>query len=310
MSGLYKPVSQSTRHFDFLQFKPSDIIQKGRMHWEKAPPPGQARSRPYQGVRVRDPVKELLRRKRSLEPAPPPQVRTTRRCEAPNITGSRVHAESISFLATQSHAGAFCWTRSRVTPRRGTREARSPPGRRVTGVRSRAPGGGPRHGAPRSTARFKRRRRLRARTRRSPGTAADVYVQTLCPSYAMLTYTHAPLLANFGTVPVAPAPGSAPQMELPDSGLPTCPGPARHHHIRHAEPGGPTGSPLVHVPLSMSLTTVIPQLEEVHHMDPDLEQHAGAEAPSLLDKLLEDQEGDGEEEDKDSYGHSLFLPPN
>lgn len=35
MSGLYKPVSQSTRHFDFLQFKPSDIIQKGRMHWEK-----------------------------------------------------------------------------------------------------------------------------------------------------------------------------------------------------------------------------------------------------------------------------------
>lgn len=27
---------------------------------------------------------------------------------------------------------------------------------------------------------------------------ADVYMQTLCPSYTMLTYTHAPLLTNFG----------------------------------------------------------------------------------------------------------------
>lgn len=28
--------------------------------------------------------------------------------------------------------------------------------------------------------------------------ATDVYMPTLCPSYTMLTYTHAPLLANFG----------------------------------------------------------------------------------------------------------------
>lgn len=27
---------------------------------------------------------------------------------------------------------------------------------------------------------------------------ADVYMQTLCPSYTMLTYTHTPLLTNFG----------------------------------------------------------------------------------------------------------------
>ena len=26
----------------------------------------------------------------------------------------------------------------------------------------------------------------------------DVYMQTLCPSYTMLTYTHTPLLTNFG----------------------------------------------------------------------------------------------------------------
>lgn len=31
-----------------------------------------------------------------------------------------------------------------------------------------------------------------------PTLTADVYMQTLCPSYTMLTYTHAPLLTNFG----------------------------------------------------------------------------------------------------------------
>lgn len=30
---------------------------------------------------------------------------------------------------------------------------------------------------------------------------ADVYMQTLCPSYTMLTYTHTPLLTNFGVSP-------------------------------------------------------------------------------------------------------------
>lgn len=32
----------------------------------------------------------------------------------------------------------------------------------------------------------------------TPTLTADVYMQTLCPSYTMLTYTHAPLLTNFG----------------------------------------------------------------------------------------------------------------
>lgn len=32
----------------------------------------------------------------------------------------------------------------------------------------------------------------------TPALAADVYMQTLCPSYTMLTYTHTPLLTNFG----------------------------------------------------------------------------------------------------------------
>lgn len=32
----------------------------------------------------------------------------------------------------------------------------------------------------------------------TPPLAADVFMQTLCPSYTMLTYTHTPLLTNFG----------------------------------------------------------------------------------------------------------------
>lgn len=32
----------------------------------------------------------------------------------------------------------------------------------------------------------------------TPTLTADVYMQTLCPSYTMLTYTHTPLLTNFG----------------------------------------------------------------------------------------------------------------
>ncbi|KAL6104974.1 pou2af1 [Pungitius sinensis] len=251
------------------------------MHWEKAPPPGQARSRPYQGVRVRDPVKELLRRKRSLEPAPPPQDVVTRDTPSWYERGALVPevAEPAGDGGPPQGPGwrAPPWSPSEYAP------VHAPP-----------PGAYP----PIS------------------GHAADVYVQTLCPSYAMLTYTHAPLLANFGTVPVAPAPGSAPQMELPDSGLTYLPWaqplttistmPSQVQFGSAAQPV----SPLVHVPLSMSLTTVIPQLEEVHHMDPDLGEDPGTEAPSLLDKLLEDQEADGPEEDKNSYGRSLFLPPN
>lgn len=87
------------------------------------------------------------------------------------------------------------------------------------------------------------------------------------------------------------------------------------------------GSPLVHMPLSMSLTAMIPQLEP-QGMDPqpeilEIPEHSEqqaqgqslnedpeveAESPNLLDKLLEDHKEHGEEEDKDSYRSSLFIP--
>uniref|UniRef100_A0A669D159 POU class 2 homeobox associating factor 1 n=1 Tax=Oreochromis niloticus TaxID=8128 RepID=A0A669D159_ORENI len=150
-------------------------------------------------------------------------------------------------------------------------------------------------------------------------------MQTLCPSYTMLTYTHTPLLTNFGTIPVAPAPASLPQVELQDSGLTYLPwaqplttiSTMPNHGVQFA-PGSAAlpGSPLVHMPLSMSLTTMIPQLEP-QGMDPqpeilEIPEHSEqqldpepqgqslnedpeveAESPNLLDKLLEDHKEHG-----------------
>lgn len=144
----------------------------------------------------------------------------------------------------------------------------------------------------------------------------------------------------FQTIPMASAPASLPQMELPDAGLTylpwaqplttisTMPNPAMQFSTNSA--ALPGGSPLVHMPLSMSLTTMMPQLDP-QCVDPqpilDLQQRPGhqldsepqgpsldedevvePESPSLLDKLLEDQKDDGGEGDKDSYGSSLFIP--
>lgn len=139
---------------------------------------------------------------------------------------------------------------------------------------------------------------------------------------------------------MAPTPASLPQMELPDAGLTylpwaqplttisTIPNPGVQFAPNSA---ALPGSPLVHMPLSMSLTTMIPQLEP-QCVDPqsqilDLQQRPDhqldsepqdqsldedavveSESPNLLDKLLEDQKDDGGEEDKDSYSSSLFIP--
>lgn len=94
------------------------------------------------------------------------------------------------------------------------------------------------------------------------------------------------------------------------------------------------GSPLVHMPLPMSLTTMIPQLEtqclghqpmdlplpvghqlspepqvqilETHQLDEDPEVEP--ESPNPLEKLLEDPKEEEDEEGKDSYSNSLFIP--
>ena len=126
-------------------------------------------------------------------------------------------------------------------------------------------------------------------------------------------------------------------MELPDSGLTYLPwaqpittiSTMQNPGVQFA-PGSAAlpGAPLVHMPLSMSLTTMIPQLEvpgidhphpqiidlpqrSGHQLDPEsLDEDPGveSESPNLLDKLLEDQKGDGAEDEKDSYSSSLFVP--
>ncbi|XP_068561702.1 POU domain class 2-associating factor 1 [Cebidichthys violaceus] len=286
------------------------------MHWEKSPPPGLARSRPYQGVRVRDPVKELLRRKRSLEPH-----RTKMAPPAADVVTHNNNNNQSSYTP-----GMFVSDVAEPAAAVGDGGLQQCAGWRA------APcgGGGGGGGLQPAVTSWSSSEYNQAQTLAYPPTStltADVYMQTLCPSYTMLTYTHAPLLTNFGTIPLAPAPGSIPQMELPDSGLTYLPWAQPITTISTMSnqvqfgPGSAAlpGSPLLHMPLSMSLTAMIPQLEApgADHpqiLDPDLQGQSldedpgvDAEAPSLLDKLLEDQKGDGEEEDKDSYSSSLFI---
>ncbi|KAI9522091.1 hypothetical protein NQZ68_039740 [Dissostichus eleginoides] len=298
------------------------------MHWEKSPPSALARSRPYQGVRVRDPVKELLRKKRSLDPhstktAPPTadvvthniQTSYTQGLFGLDVAGSSPAATAPAVGDLQQFAG---WRAAPPAPSAGLHPAVAPWA--SSDFNQQDPSAQTLAYAP------------------TPTRTADVYMQTLCPSYTMLTYTHTPLLTNFGPIPVAPAQGSLPQMELPDSALTylpwaqpittisTMPSPG----VQFASGSSALpGSPLVHMPLSMSLTTMFPQLEaqglhppqpqilempqrSEHQLDPEPQDDEGpgaeSESPSLLDTLLEEQKGEGKEEDKDSYSSSIFIP--
>ncbi|XP_040902177.1 POU domain class 2-associating factor 1 isoform X2 [Toxotes jaculatrix] len=295
-----------------------------------SPPSALARSRPYQGVRVRDPVKELLRRKRSLEPH---STKT-----APPAADVVSHNHQSSY--TQAIFGSDVASGTTAEPSAAAGDG----GLQCTGWKASPPAtsAGLQPGTTQWSPPEYSQQDPSTQTLAYPANTltADLYMQTLCPSYTMLTYTHTPLLTNFGTIPVAPAPASLPQMELPDSGLTylpwaqplttisTMPNPG----VQFA-PGSAalSGSPLVHMPLSMSLTTMIPQLEaqgldpqpqildlpqrSEHELDSEpqgqsLDDDRGIEpeSPNLLDKLLEDHKEDGEEEDKDSYNSSLFIP--
>lgn len=80
------------------------------------------------------------------------------------------------------------------------------------------------------------------------------------------------------------------------------------------------------MPLSMSLTTVIPQSVDPHpqivelhqnsepQLDSEPQDHSldeddvrDTESPNLLDKLLEEQKDHVHEEDKDSYNSAVFI---
>ncbi|KAM3875370.1 POU domain class 2-associating factor 1 [Diretmus argenteus] len=298
------------------------------------PPPVLARSRPYQGVRVRDPVKELLRRKRGLEPhstkTVPPTVQLVKvilgnvgnhKVDEAGSFGFELASGSSADLPAPAGDGALQGTGWKPQPIATT-------------------GGLQCAIAPWSSLDYNQQDPS-CQTLAYPASStltADVYMQHLCPSYTMLTYTHPPLLTNFGTIPMAPAPASLPQMDLQDSGLTYIPW-GQHLTTISTMPtsgvqftsGSATlpGSPLVHMPVSMSLTTMIPQLETQsldpqphilelpqpsdHQLNPEPQPHSLDEDPGMepeppnpLEKLLEDPKEEDEEEGKDTYSSLLF----
>ncbi|KPP69018.1 POU domain class 2-associating factor 1-like, partial [Scleropages formosus] len=144
-----------------------------------------AGSKPYQGVRVKDPVKELLRRKRgsdiaSSKPAP----RSLGFSEAGTTAEERMIVDDgtlcsgwIAQPAAATLQPVTHWASPEFLPAD--------------------------HNAPAYT--------------------TDVYVQPVCPSYtvvgppSMLTYTHTPLFTNFGTRPTSSQ--GLPQVDLLDSSV-------------------------------------------------------------------------------------------
>ncbi|XP_034024953.1 POU domain class 2-associating factor 1 isoform X2 [Thalassophryne amazonica] len=300
------------------------------MHWEKSPPSAPARSRPYQGVRVRDPVKELLRRKRNL------QFHSTKTAPSTVDAGHQNHQT----LYTQGVFGSD----GPVSSPAETSPSGNDRGLQCAGWKAPPPTTNPglQPAVPTWTSPNGNQREPSAQALAYPGTTAltaDMYMPTLCPSYTMLTYTHTPLLTNFGTIPMAPAPSSFPQMDLKDSGMTYLPWAQPLNTISTMSstgvqftPGSASlpGTPLVHMPLSMSLTTVIPQLEaqsvDSHLQILDLPQCSDhqlnretqaqsldddsgiePESPNLLDKLLDQKDAEEEQECKSFYSSSFFL---
>ncbi|KAJ8368233.1 hypothetical protein SKAU_G00082610 [Synaphobranchus kaupii] len=162
------------------------------------PSPEQPCPRPYQGVRVKDSVKELLQRKRranfnNSKTTPPTAVvfPNTMLSSHPQIGASGLFevGGGVSDMPAVEN-GAFCtgWI------------AQSAPA------------------ALQPVAHWSCQEPL-PHDPSGPAHTTDMYVQPMCPSYAvvgpssMLTYTHTPLFANFGAR--APASTSLPQMDLP-----------------------------------------------------------------------------------------------
>ncbi|KAM9801196.1 POU domain class 2-associating factor 1 [Neosynchiropus ocellatus] len=222
-------------------------------------------TRPYQGVRVKDPVKELLRKKRSLD-------RKNTRMEA--IADDQPKYSQAASSADQSppppagvgpQSTSAHWSASDVV-------LQDPSTQMATYIAA-------------------------------PSLAADRCMQTLCPSYTMLTYTHTPVLTNFQTIPVAPAAPS--HMQGPESGLTLIPWaqPFTTLSTMCSPPGPPVISSSAAMPAAPPHQTALslgPHLQMLNHqMDPDssmtLDEDVQVKPPSpnLLDELLEDGKEEG-----------------
>ncbi|XP_076831981.1 POU domain class 2-associating factor 1 isoform X2 [Brachyhypopomus gauderio] len=248
----------------------------------------QSASKPYQGVRVKDPVKELLRRKRgnTAKTAPPTAV------VVPNNI-SYGHAGSTGFLGTSPSApnesamemGALCpsWV--------------AQPGSSVP-----LPSLG--HWAPPEYLHHHHEPAISA----LPPLTTDMYVQPVCSSYTVLgapsvfTLTPTPLFTNLGTI--SPSSTALPQVDVPDSSLayipwaqplPTLSGPIMQ---RSSCPQTLPLPQLLPVPLPMTLPAPTPGPQQE-------EPTQAAEGTLALEKLLEEKEDEKEEY---ACSSSLFTP--
>ncbi|XP_059931439.1 pre-mRNA 3' end processing protein WDR33 isoform X2 [Gadus macrocephalus] len=174
------------------------------MHWDKAlPAPGPPR--PYQGVRVRDPVRELLRRKRGLEQQDGPGTAPPAVDASPHHNPSPYTPVSCSGFGVQSGAvdrgrgpgGDWAVQHQGAQPFQPPQFLQPAPAWCPVDCGQQHLPSAP--GPPSYPG--------------SRGLAGEVYMKTLGPSYALvgpphtlLTYTHAPLLTGLG-------------MESPDAGL-------------------------------------------------------------------------------------------
>ncbi|CAL8350656.1 unnamed protein product [Lota lota] len=274
------------------------------MHWDKAPLAA-GPARPYQGVRVRDPVRELLRRKRgqeqqdSTKTAPPAVDVSPHQSHSPYAAGS-----SFGFGGASGVQGAdvdtgpgpcgepLCgdW----AIQHQGAQSFHSPQ---------------PPQTAPAwCSVDYSQQQHPSSTPGPQPyplsrGLAGDLYMKTLGPSYALvgpphtlLTYTHAPLLTGFGIEGPDAGLTYIPWGAPPLAAISTLPPPALQLAACSATLPCST---LVHRPLSGPMPASGP-LD--HLVEPEMEPM------NPLEKLLEDHnKGGDEEEGKERYSNSLFL---
>uniref|UniRef100_A0A8C1YGW7 OCA domain-containing protein n=1 Tax=Cyprinus carpio TaxID=7962 RepID=A0A8C1YGW7_CYPCA len=230
-------------------------------------------SKPYQGVRVKDPVKELLRRKRgnAARTTPPTTVGTRAHLMVPNNTlPPYTHAGSSSFVEVNQSGlndslvdvSGLCTGWIAQTTSTSALQPLShwtPPDQ---------------HHDP------------------AIPSHTDMYVQPICPSYTvvgpspMLTL-HTPLFTNFATMSTSSS--ALPQVEVPDSSF---------TYIPWAQPLSTITGSVVQAP-SMSAALSAPQLFPVPLTFPVLspepepqqvETPPASEGTLALEKLLEEDE--------------------
>ncbi|XP_072547332.1 POU domain class 2-associating factor 1 [Salminus brasiliensis] len=250
----------------------------------------QAASKPYQGVRVKDPVKELLRRKRgnTTKTVPPTAVVVPN-----NSLPSYAHVGSSCLPGTNQSAlnettvdvGALC------------------PGW-VTQPSSSATFQPLGHWAPPEYLHHD------PGIPTLPSLTTDMYVQPMCPSYtvvgpsSMLTLTHTPLFTNLGTI--SPSSSALPQGDVPDSSL---------AYIPWAQPLSTFTGPVMQRPpcpqplsapqlLPLPVPPVPPVPASMPEPEPQqVEPTSASEGTLALEKLLEEEE----EDQKESYACSPSL---